>query len=119
MSNLSKFFAVIFLILTIAAIYYFFNAKAEKFKPFQTFDPITFFFSDGTRRFFIFNRASDPSTQTRLAVIPFDTQAWGMQAPQILSHPLLQTVERFFWVQPIGMSGLVLAGTEKGVVGLE
>jgi len=95
----------------------FFNAKVAN-PPFVNLSPITYFFSDGTRRFFIFNNAQNAIRRTTLSVIPFDTVAWSLSAPTTLAHPVLQTVNRFFWVLPIGVTGLVLAGTEFGVVGL-
>ncbi len=96
----------------------FFNAKVPC-KPFENLNPITSFFSDGTRRFFIMNNAQDAFRRTTLSVIPFDTMLWSLSAPTTLAQPVLQTVERFFWVLPIGVTGLVLAGTEFGVIGLD
>lgn len=96
----------------------FFNAKVDS-PPFTNLSPITYFFSDGTRRFFIMNNAQSAARRSTLSVIPFDTVTWSLSAPTILAHPVLQTVNRFFWVLPIGVTGLVLAGTEFGVVGLD
>ena len=94
-----------------------FNAQNDE--NFTTLDPITHFWSDGGRRFFIFNRIIDPTTQNKLGVIPFDVGTFGITTPTILTHPILKKIQRFYWVQAIGASGLVLAGTEQGVVGLE
>ena len=93
--------------------------NAQNGENFATLDPITYFWSDGGRRFFIFNRIIDPTTQNRLGVIPFDVDTFNIAGPTILTHPILQKIQRFYWVQAIGTSGLVLAGTQKGVVGLE
>lgn len=86
---------------------------------FQFFDPITYFFSDGTRRFFIINPTQDPATENKLMVSPYNTTEWNVGIPQVLSNPVLQQHERFYWVKQIGITGLLLAGTENGVVGLE
>ena len=94
-----------------------FNAQDDE--NFTTLDPITHFWSDGGRRFFIFNRIIDPTTQNKLGVIPFDVGTFDITTPTILTHPILKKIQRFYWVQAIGASGLVLAGTEQGVVGLE
>jgi len=96
----------------------FFNAQDNTLPAFKTLDPINFFFSDGGRRFFIFNRVCDPSTQNKMGIIPFDTLAWNLQKPTVLSHPILNTIERFFWISPIGATGIILAGINTGVVGL-
>jgi hypothetical protein len=95
----------------------FFNAKVDT-PPFTNLSPITYFFSDGTRRFLIANNAQTAIRRTTLSVIPFDTNTWSLSAPTILAHPVLQTVNRFFWVLPIGVTGLVMAGTEFGIVAL-
>lgn len=95
----------------------FFNADVDT-PAFNTLEPITYFFSDGGRRFFIINPTGISSTRTKLSVIPFDTQTWRVQAPHILKYPALQAIQRFFWVETIGMSGVVLAGTDRGVIGL-
>ena len=94
-----------------------FNANPQT-KPFETVDPTIYFWSDGTRRFFIFNRLQDPVRETKLAVLPFNITEWNVAAPAILVHPVINQINRFFWVQEIGASGLVLAGTDCGVVGL-
>lgn len=95
----------------------FFDADVDT-PAFNTLEPITYFFSDGGRRFFIINPTSISSTRTKLSVIPFDTQVWQVKAPHILKYPALQAIQRFFWVETIGMSGVVLAGTNRGVIGL-
>lgn len=95
----------------------FFNADIDT-AAFQNLEPITYFFSDGGRRFFILNPTATSSSHTQLSVIPFDAQAWHLTSPQTLKYPPLPSIERFFWVQTIGMSGFVLAGTDRGVIGL-
>lgn len=95
----------------------FFNADTDE-PAFQALAPITYFFSDGGRRFFMVNPTALSSAQTKLSVIPFDTQAWDLSSPQTLKYPALQSIKRFFWVQTIGMTGQVLAGTDRGVIGL-
>ena len=95
-----------------------FNAKGSTTN-FTTFDPITYFWSDGARRFFIFNRTFDAPDQTKLGVNPWNTAEWNISKPQILTYPGLNKIKRFYWVQVIGSNGLVMAGTEQGVIGLE
>jgi len=95
----------------------FFNANVDT-PAFETLPPITYFFSDGGRRFLITNPTASSGIETKLSVIPFDAQSWHVTSPQTLKYPPLRRIERFFWVQTIGMSGIVLAGTNRGVIGL-
>lgn len=95
-----------------------FNARPLT-QAFETLDPITYFFSDGGRRFFVFNRVQDPPTQNRIGVIPFDIALWNATMPTVLTHPVLNTVCRFYWIKQVGVSGLLMAGTGCGVVSLE
>ena len=87
---------------------------------FTTLDPITYFWSDGARRFFIFNRITDPPTQNKLGVLPFDVNKFSVATATILDdHPTLAKIDRFFWAQVIGTTGFMMAGTEQGIVTLE
>jgi hypothetical protein len=86
---------------------------------FQDLDPIIYFWTDGARRFFIFNRQQDPSDQTKLAVIPFNATEVGVESPAIITLPAIADFKRFFWVRPIGAQGAILAGTESGVASLQ
>lgn len=95
----------------------FFNALPETAR-FESLSPLSFFFSDGARRFFIFNEPHDQLYKKRVGVIPFNPLAWGLAAPTVLNDPVLETVHTFFWIDVIGASGTILAGTEKGVVSL-
>lgn len=96
----------------------FFNAEDSALTAFKTLNPIFYFFSDGGRRFFIFNSICNPPTQTKIGVIPFDTQIWRVEQSTILNNALLTTIARFLWISPIGATGILLAGTNTGVVGL-
>jgi len=96
-----------------------FNAQ-DSTDRFSTLDPITYFWSDGARRFFIFNRLTDPPTQNKLGVLPFDVNKFSIATATILDdHPTLSKINRFFWAQTIGTTGFVMAGTEQGIVALE
>lgn len=85
----------------------------------ETLDIITNFWSDGGRRFFIFNRITDPVDENKLGVFPFDAQKFNLVAPTILNDSLIRQIKSFFWVKTIGATGLILAGTGQGVIGLE
>ena len=95
-----------------------FNANSS-LSAFTTLDRMIYFFSDGGRRFFIFNRTSDPADETKLAVVPYQIANWNVTAPSVLTFPTVAQEKRFYWVRTIGPTGIVLAGTENGVIGLQ
>ncbi len=97
-----------------------FNA-IELTSAFETLDPITHFWSDGARRLFVINRQKDPATINKLLSFPFDTKEWNIQNPaqHVLFDPVLANTSRFFWVKQIGVTGILMAGTNEGVVALE
>jgi hypothetical protein len=91
---------------------------------FATLDPITYFWSDGGRRFFIINPTQQgciTPTNSTLLVLPYDTTDWDVSQPDqdIALDPILNTIESYNWVQDIGATGIIMAGTNQGVVGLE
>jgi hypothetical protein len=95
-----------------------FNARPIS-APFTSLDPIIYFFSDGGRRFFIFNRITDKPEQTRIGIIPYDVTDWNVAQQGILSYPALQAVNQFYWIKQIGATGIIIAGTGAGVIGLQ
>ena len=88
----------------------------------QTFDPITFYQSDGARRFFIFNTFNN-RTQipggSKMGIMPFANLDWNIASPNSIKDPVLNQVIRFYWIAQIGATGYLLAGTDTGVVALE
>lgn len=86
---------------------------------FNTLYPITYFWSDGGRRFFVINRTTQCSCGTQLAVLPFEVTKWNIQQFSPLFNAILGQQKQINWVRNIGATGLVLAGTNRGVVGLE
>ncbi len=99
----------------------FFNAIVRT-PAFELIDPITYFWSDGARRFFIINRQQDPETRNKLMSFPFNTLQWRICAPGqqiLLFDPYVVATQRFFWVKQIGITGILMAGTNDGVIALE
>ena len=111
----------------------FFNSIETTNPAFAYLDPITYFWSDGARRFFIVKpenskvcsmkpcKASIFQAFNAVMVLPFDTIDWNIANPQeqINPDPTLTTVQSFNWIQNIGASGITMAGTNRGVLGLE
>lgn len=83
-----------------------------------TFAHIYGFWSDGARRYFITQPLQDNQNVMNLAMLPFNTQGWNANSLLNLSYGPLSNIKNFYWVQNIGSSGMILAGTNTGVVAL-
>ena len=84
--------------------------------------PYYLFWTDGARRFFIVNRQQDPQCQNKLMSFPYDTNEWHICNPGdtvIQFDPYVAMTPRFYWVQQIGVTGILMAGTSNGVIALE
>ncbi len=104
----------------------------------KLYEKICYFWSDGGRRFFIISPSNAklacipccgkkscnccPLQQLRyLEVTPFNWCVWNVCDPSqtVLRDCVLRNESAFYWVRPIGMTGVILAGTQTGVVALE
>jgi hypothetical protein len=95
------------------------HASTHTARAFNKLNPITYFWSDGARRFFILNRVQDSPNTNKLAIIPYDIQEWNATFPTILTYPTLRQEQFFYWIKQIGATGLLMAGTNRGVISLE
>jgi hypothetical protein len=95
------------------------NDLIEPGEPFASFGPISYFWSDGARRFFIVNQDSCQGTANLLQVSPFDVDLYSINRPTLLGGSGIQYIRQFNWVKDIGGTGIVMAGTNRGVVALE
>jgi hypothetical protein len=88
---------------------------------FTTLAPIISFWSDGARRLFTVKRSNQTTNRYRLLSLPFNTRNNSINASSeaLLSDPALATSAVFYWTQQIGATGIVMAGTDTGVVALE
>lgn len=97
-----------------------FNASSTT-QPFNTLAPISYFTSDGQRRFFIsgFN-SNNPSLKT-ITIFPWDVQNWNISNPSqgVLFGQGLSGISSFTWLAQLGATGIFMAGTLQGVVALE
>lgn len=94
-----------------------FNARKPG-KQFLTFNPMIYFWSDGARRFFILSNPAIPSQVNMLGVLPFDTLEWNAMSVRTVTDPGVGLRNRFFWVRSLGDTGMIMAGTNKGVIAL-
>lgn len=99
----------------------FFNASCMTC-PFSELYPITYFWSDGARRFFIVNRPCDCPTRNRLMIFPYAIEVWNINTPidqTLVFDSYIDGVCRFNWIRTIGATGIVMAGVNNGVIALE
>jgi len=87
---------------------------------FQVTNGAIYFWSDGARRFFIVRETNDPGEKNRLMTLPYNTAAWSITTPYVyLSEHVLSTIPSFYWIKQIGATGILMAGTRKGIVALQ
>lgn len=96
----------------------FFNADSDN-RAFETLYPITYFWSDGGRRFFLINRTTAAAPGSQIAVLPFEVEDWNVRQFLPLFNPALERYRSINWIRNFGATGLIIAGTNQGVVGLE
>jgi hypothetical protein len=96
----------------------FFNANSSNCA-FNTLYPITYFWSDGGRRFFLINRTTSGAPGAQIAVLPFNVDESNIQQMTPLANAAFQQFRSANWIRSIGATGLIIAGTNQGVVGLE
>jgi len=82
--------------------------------------PVTSFWTDGGCRFFI---SYDPQTGVTLQSLPFYTSEWGMTGPtDVLSAAGIKAADKpkcIHWIENISGLGILMMGTDKGVMTLE
>lgn len=78
--------------------------------------PITAFWSDGARRFLILNRNNTLPSQSNIALLPF---AMNVGDGYIPFDPALLITRTYYWTELIGATGILMAGTDNGVIALQ
>ncbi len=98
----------------------FFNSIEANNPLFETIPLTSYFWSDGARRIGIVANIASSCAPGQLISLPYDTQEWDLDNPEenILSDPLLNQTTGFYWVKQIGVTGLLMAGTNKGIIAL-
>jgi len=98
-----------------------FNASSNA-PQFQTFDPITYFWSDGARRFFVVTPTGNdsvPRVGNRILSLPYNVTEWNVNAPIDLTDSILSTISKIYWIKNIGATGILMMGTDQGIIALE
>lgn len=89
---------------------------------FTRLSPIKKFWSDGARRLYVGVPGYSNGSQNELFTLPFNVGSsdWNMSGERIISNDAIaQSHNVFHWVQAIGATGNIMAGTDKGVISLE
>lgn len=82
------------------------------------FGPLRYFWSDGARRFMVVNNTQDSSSS--LAISPYTTTQMNVvdASSQIISNPVTDYYQNYYWIRAIGTTGLIVAGTDEGIIAL-
>lgn len=98
----------------------FFNTIESNNDFFETLPLTTYFWSDGARRIGIVANIASSCAPGQLLSLPFDTLEWDLDNPveNILSDSLLNKTTAFYWIKQIGVTGMLMAGTNKGIIAL-
>lgn len=102
-----------------------FNARSET-SAFQFLDPILAFWSEGARRFFAIDPVDqvcgDTCKREQFMILPYDTIGWNVTSPGdgfVASERTVDSRTRYYWMHHIGATGVLMVGTERGVIALE
>lgn len=100
---------------------FYFNSNDITNPNFQTIPLITSFWSDGARRIMIVPNIQSFCAAAELLSFPFNTIEWGINSPneQLLDQSVINDASAFYWVKQIGVTGILLVGTNSGVVALQ
>jgi len=87
---------------------------------FATLPLFSYFWSDGARRIFTVDNIQSSCLPEQLMCLPFNAAEWDITNPNeaLLNDPIFSSVSAFYWVKQIGVSGILMVGTDKGVIGL-
>ena len=83
--------------------------------PLEYIDRTTNFWTDGGRRFYT-RFDTQGNINNSLRSLPYYAKEWAMTHPE--SFPELSSISRIYWMENISALGMVLAGTDDGVISL-
>ena len=90
---------------------------------FPSLEYTTNFWTDEGRRFFLIRETNDNNETNQICLIPFNSTIWNVNSedPPIIRNPVIHSngTKFFNWIKEIGSSGIIMAGTNNGVVALE
>jgi hypothetical protein len=84
-----------------------------------TFPLIRYFWSDGGQSMAITNNPASQRPSTNIMAIPGNLTEWNIPAAALLTARTLLETSQMYWLKRIGATGLLLAGTNTGVIALE
>lgn len=112
------------------------NFTSDHLNKFNSVDTTSYFWSDGARRLFIIKRPHE-SVKNQLLIFPYNVLEWGIIVPDeflsanplfsaptnanafVVNDPAFSSITTLYWAQHIGATGILMAGTDRGVLALE
>lgn len=84
-----------------------------------TFPFISYFWSDGGQSMMIANSQPLQQSPQSLLAVPHSLTPWNISSGVLITAPVVVNTPNFYWLKRIGVTGLLLAGTNQGVIALE
>lgn len=86
---------------------------------FASYPLMRYFWSDGGQSMAIVNSPINQCPASRVLAIPNNLAEWNLSTAALLTAPSLLATPQLYWLKRIGATGLLLAGTNRGVISLE
>ena len=67
----------------------------------------------------ITNAQQDQISTKSIFAVPRSLTEWNLPSGALITAPIVVTTPNFYWLKRIGITGLLLAGTDQGVIALE
>lgn len=84
---------------------------------FQTLPLLYSIYSDGNRRFVVY---AQNINQHYLVALPYNVDVWNVTDPQApINSSVIQGTNAYYWIAQIGSTGMLMAGTNNGVIALQ
>lgn len=85
----------------------------------NTFPLIRYFWSDGGQSMAVVHNPLSERPTTSVFAIPGNLAASNLPSAPLMTFPSLLATPQIYWLKRIGATGLLLAGTNSGVIALE
>jgi hypothetical protein len=98
---------------------YFISNQQENDPAFSILPVIYYFWTDGTRRLMI--TSAKTCQGNSLLSLPFNTAQWRIASPSqaAIITPIITPLITMNWIKQIGATGLLLLGTNSGIISLQ
>jgi len=99
----------------------FFNSIETMNPAFANLPLISYFWSDGARRLMIIDNIQSSCGFDQILSLPFNTLLWDIPTVDdaVIEDPVVNSTPDMYWIKQIGITGILLVGTNMGVIALE